>query len=158
MVGYIKSLDLLPEDFDWTLSAEEICDAAEEEGLDLDEAAEEIARDADGVAGPHVEGFRVEGDTRGEIDQITVECVNELEVEPKGRTAIYWVDYDGPTYTVDLDIDEPLDFSKLKFVTAAGYDCRDVITEVEYAGESFFLDSDDREGTSSSAGWDFPEG
>lgn len=66
---------------------------------------------------------------------VTVECVSSVDVEPKGRTAIYWVDYDGPTYTVDLEIDGPLDFSKLKFVTAAGYDCQDVITEVFYDGE-----------------------
>lgn len=47
-----------------------------------------------------------------------------------------------------------LDFGRLKFVSEPGDDCRDVINEVE----EVFMESNEREGTSSSARWGFPKG
>ena len=155
VADYIKGLDLLPADFDWSLSAETICDAAVEQGLDLNMAAEEIARDSDGVAGPHADNFRVIGPTVGTKGQIKIVSEPEYDVDPKGRTAIYWVDHDGPTYSLDIPTETSLDFAKLKLFTTTGYDCKDVVTYADYDGDIFFLESDEREGTSSVSGWDF---
>ena len=158
VAAYIKQLDLLAPDFDWSQSAEAICDAAAEAGLDLNIAAEEIARDSDGVAGPHADNFRVMGSTVGTKDQIKIVSEPEYDVDPKGRTAIYWVDHDGPTYRLEIPTKKPLDFAKLKLFTTTGYDCKDVVTYADYDGDVFFLESDEREGTSSMAGWDFFSG
>ena len=148
---------VLPDDFDWEQSAEEVLDGVvNATGMSVFQLAEEWCGNQDDVSGPLEKGWQVVGPTVGDERQIKKTTNDELPFETKeGEIAVYWIDSNAFRYQATIEVDDAFDYAKLELTLQPTYDNATVIVDVYYDGDWIELEQEEVGSAQPYSGFDF---